>query len=615
MPSPDRFVASCRSWDDFWDRARTLSNVEKGIAFERLTQLYLQTQPEYRTTLQHVWLLPEVPVDTRQRLNLPGSDEGIDLIARTRQGQYWAIQAKFRSGRDKPLSRRALGTFTSLAFSTCTDISLAVVAHTSTKPVSKRHLMRNTVEIGLERWQSLDHDGWSLIVGALKGLAARPEPRSPKPHQRDAIIAAKGHFIDNNAARGRLIMPCGTGKSLAAFWIAQAHKAKTVLVAVPSLVLIRQSVTDWTREFLAHGEVPDWICVCSDETVGNLERDEFVGEVYELGLPTHTNPKEIAAALLAPSKGAIIVFTTYQSSEKLAAGARQAGITFDLAILDEAHKTVGLPSKPFATLLRDKKIKVRRRLFMTATERVFRGNSDEILSMGKEIDYGKRFFEMSYKEAINQRIISDYKILTVTVSDQRVRRLIADNRILNLNFRNLDEAEAQSVAAGIALKRAFKRHRIKHAISFHRSIRTAERFREQQDALNGLRHIGPRTINLHVSGKKTAGQRAALLRESSCGAQTRPGPGWNIFIKSIQTTPSTLFAGWRIGCSPWEKINHALVIGGKQGIGKDTMLEPLKHAVGRWNFEETSPYHIVDGKLPKSRYSPKQMVCSPSASA
>jgi hypothetical protein len=68
-------------------------------------------------------------------------------------------------------------------------------------------------------------------------------------------------------------------------------------------------------------------------------------------------------------------------------------------------------------------------------------------------------------------------------------------------------------AAGIALKRVFKGHRIKHAISFHRTIRAADGFREQQNALNGLRDIGPRTINLHISSKKTAGERSELLRE------------------------------------------------------------------------------------------------------
>ena len=254
MPSPDRFIASCKSWVDFWDGARELTKADKGIAFERLTQFYLETAPEYRTKLQHVWLLRDVPADIRRQLNLPGPrDEGIDLIARTRQGKYWAIQAKFRSERDQPLSRRALGTFTSLAFNTCNDIALAVVAHTATKPVSKRHLMRNTVEIGFNRWQSLDDDGgwgWRLILGKLKGRSTSPKERSPKPHQQEAIAEATDYFIRNGASRGRMIMPCGTGKSLAAFWIAQALGAKTIVVAVPSLALIRQSVADWARGFL-----------------------------------------------------------------------------------------------------------------------------------------------------------------------------------------------------------------------------------------------------------------------------------------------------------------------------------------------------------------------------
>jgi predicted helicase len=270
--NPDSFIASCRSWDDFYALTKQLSSGAKGAVFERLTQLYLQTTPEYRTELQHVWLLREVPADIRKRLNLPGPDEGIDLLARTRRGEYWAIQTKFRSQRDKPLNRRELGTFTSLAFNTCNDIALAVVAHTSTKPVSKHHLMRKTVEIGLDRWQSLDQ---GLIVGRLRGQSVRLEARSPKPHQCAAISAAKKHFIDEGAARGRLIMPCGTGKSLTAYWIAEALTAKNILVAVPSLALVRQSLADWTREFLAHSVVPDWLCVCSDESVGSLERDEF----------------------------------------------------------------------------------------------------------------------------------------------------------------------------------------------------------------------------------------------------------------------------------------------------------------------------------------------------
>src|SRR6516164_2805579 len=97
----DRFISSGASWSDFWERAKELSSkIEKGAAFERLTQLYLQTVPEYRSELEHVWTLREVPPSVGKQLALPTLDEGIDLIARTRHRQYWAIQSKFRSQHD-----------------------------------------------------------------------------------------------------------------------------------------------------------------------------------------------------------------------------------------------------------------------------------------------------------------------------------------------------------------------------------------------------------------------------------------------------------------------------------------------------------------------------------
>ena len=110
MLRPDRFIASCASWSEFWEGTKRLSSTgEKGAVFERLTQLYLQTVPEYQSELAHIWTLREVPPDVRKLLALPTLDEGIDFIARTRHGEYWAIQSKFRSQHDKPLTRKELG--------------------------------------------------------------------------------------------------------------------------------------------------------------------------------------------------------------------------------------------------------------------------------------------------------------------------------------------------------------------------------------------------------------------------------------------------------------------------------------------------------------------------
>jgi superfamily II DNA or RNA helicase len=251
--------------------------------------------------------------------------------------------------------------------------------------------------------------------------------------------------------------------------------------------------------------------VCGDESVGSIETDSFVAEAYALGIPTTTDQGVIAVHLSKPVTGRRITFTTYQSSEKLAEAARGAGVSFDLAVLDEAHRTVGAASKTFATLLRDDAISIQRRLFMTATERVLRGQRDDVLSMDDEAVYGERFFQLTFKDAIAQGIISDYRILTITVSDERVQEIIQQNRLIDLGPGEA-EAEAEAVAAGIALKRVFQEYGAKYAISFHRSIKAADRFRGQQDRLNELTEVGPSTTNLHISSKKPAGERAELLR-------------------------------------------------------------------------------------------------------
>lgn len=515
--SADQLIRQSSGWDQLWSSltADPTATARAGKAFERLTQLYLLTQPEYRAKLKSVWRLADVPARVRGRLRLPGTDEGIDLLAETHTGEFWAVQCKFRSDTASALTYRELSTFTSLAFVTCKGISLAIVAHTCSKPVRKHKLLGHTTEIGLDRWLALGDEGWRAIQAAVAGKPKALKPRKPRPHQVRAIKAAEKHFVAGNAARGRLVMPCGTGKSLTAFWIAQALNPRTILVAVPSLSLIKQSLTDWTREFLAHGEVPDWLCVCSDESTGKLEQDEFVGNTYDLGVDATTRPEEIAEFLGRRTRKRKIIFATYQSGTALAAGAKKAGKPIDLAILDEAHRTVGSKDKSFARLLSDQNIPIRQRLFMTATERIVRGADEDVLSMDDAKVYGERFFQMSFKEAINADppIICDYKILTLTVSDQTVRELIEENRYLTVFGTDVAEREAQALAAGIALQRAFREHGVRHAISFHRSIRAADEFREQHEQIVHDEANELRPACFHVSSRKTTGERAELMRE------------------------------------------------------------------------------------------------------
>ena len=183
--------------------------------------------------------------------------------------------------------------------------------------------------------------------------------------------------------------------------------------------------------------------------------------------------------------------------------------------MDEAHRTVGSPDKSFGHLLHDENISVAKRLFMTATERVVRGADETVLSMDDPGVYGECFHQLTFKEAIkaDPPIISDYKILTITVSDERVKQLIAENRYLHTSDAELGEREAQALAAGIALQRAFREEAVRHAISFHRSIRAAEDFKEQQERIEAGGRRRSRPACFHISSRKTAGERADLLRE------------------------------------------------------------------------------------------------------
>ncbi len=116
-----------------------------------------------------------------------------------------------------------------------------------------------------------EQEGWKRLKQGLRGKPKPPIRFKPRPHQRRAIRNAKKHFIKEENSRGKMIMPCGTGKSLIGFWIAKEFGAKEIVVAVPSLALIKQTLNFWTREYLAHGIRPKWIAVCSDASAGDVD--------------------------------------------------------------------------------------------------------------------------------------------------------------------------------------------------------------------------------------------------------------------------------------------------------------------------------------------------------
>jgi predicted helicase len=125
--NPIKLLNKAKNWKSFKSYLKPLSKKQKGDAFELLTKHYLLLDPKYQTRLKNVWLLKEVPPKIHRKLNLPNPDEGIDLIAETMEGTYWAIQSKYKEDEKKSLTLDELSTFTSLAFVICKNIELGLI--------------------------------------------------------------------------------------------------------------------------------------------------------------------------------------------------------------------------------------------------------------------------------------------------------------------------------------------------------------------------------------------------------------------------------------------------------------------------------------------------------
>jgi len=298
-------------------------------------------------------------------------------------------------------------------------------------------------------------------------------------------------------------MPCATGKSLAAYWIAEKLGAGSILIAVPSLALIRQTLEVWARESLANKKDIHWICVCSDVSVAEAHNEDVAVLSQDLGVQIHTDPEEITVWLKKACTGIKVVIATYQSGKALSEAAQKAGFDFDLGILDEAHKTVGKRNSLFSHMLYDQNITIKKRIFMTATERRYLGQSEQIASMDNPNLYGDTFELLSFKAALEQEppILSDYEILIIGVTRSDLSELIQKNLFVRPDKGNWDEdLEAEILAAAVALRKAILEHPIRHAVSFHSSIARAKAFKDTQDVLTSAFPRFEPLQTFHVSG-------------------------------------------------------------------------------------------------------------------
>ncbi len=501
---------------DFRTLLSTLSPdaLTRGKQFERVTKWWLENDPIHSRQIEKVWLWDEWP-------EYPGRDIGIDLVARLIDGSLMAVQAKCVH-ESRLIPKSELDSFVSAA-STSTFKHKMLVATTDGLSANAQRMLtdQHVVRVMLSDLQA-SLDVWPSSIDHLDQRPVQPKA-TPRPHQQQAISGVTTGMRDHD--RGQLIMACGTGKTLTALWITEQLKPAVTLVLVPSLNLLSQTLSEWAKNTTSEWS---YLCVCSDDTV-NKSDDQAISTVDELPFEVTTNPDDIAIFLT--HSGTRIIFSTYQSSARVAQAQQLTGTTFNLVICDEAHRLTGKTEADYATVLDNSKIVAEKRLFMTATPRTYtpaakskaEDRGVDITSMDDETVYGPVLHKLSFGEAIKQELLSDYRVLIVGVTDPQVQELIDRREIVSVN--DTVTTDARTLAAHIGLAKATKDYNLKRTISFHSRIKSAGQFAQDHikilDWLPDTHKPSGVTWTGTISGAMNTGERRRLLTQLKQDDQDR----------------------------------------------------------------------------------------------
>ena len=403
------------------------------------------------------------------------TDIGIDVVARRADGGYVAIQCKARqldeSGKGADIGKDEIDKFASIS---------------SRKKTfwAERWLVTNGANETSQNAKSIINDPALPIkvfnihadLIAQASAAAEDEPgahadpaRQTRSGMQDEAVAESVRLLREHAesesgglpvgqARGRLILPCGTGKTRISLRIVEelTPPGELAIALCPSIALVAQI----RREYLQHAASDlRALAVCSDRSAGyaptpskensrDTGKDPWVdnsnvsaNEVK--GLVT-TDPAAIADWMRQGQGGerVSVIFGTYQSGSQIAEALALTGITARVLIADEAHRTAGLRRKRSRAKIGGLSETERRirdftlchdndafpaayRVYQTATPRIYDttkasgGSADDYIvrTMDDETVFGVELYRKSYREAVQNGWLSDYRIIALGIND------------------------------------------------------------------------------------------------------------------------------------------------------------------------------------------------------
>ncbi|WP_107439907.1 DEAD/DEAH box helicase [Streptomyces sp. NRRL F-5065] len=285
----------------------------------------------------------------------------------------------------------------------------------------------------------------------------------------DAVVRAlelpARSLVPERGLRTQVIMATGSGKTRVAVRSAEELHAGRVLVLVPSLDLLAQTEAAW-REGGRRGPM--------------IGVSSLRGE--EVSFPNTTDVDELVEWTRGLDK--VTVYATYASLglgtlERAHAGGLAA---WDLIVVDEAHRVSGRIGKPWAVVHDNQKIPSLRRLYMTATPRLWQlGDEDEAGAPGElvasmeddpEGPFGSRCFTLTLSEAIDRGICAPYQVVCVDVTDTALQAA----QLLGAEGRSAEVRGARLAALQTALVKASAEEGFRRTLVFHHQVREAEAF-------------------------------------------------------------------------------------------------------------------------------------------
>ncbi|MFD1313169.1 DEAD/DEAH box helicase [Streptomyces kaempferi] len=345
-----------------------------------------------------------------------------------------------------------------------------------------------------------------------------------RDHQIEAVAAiVRGLDVPQggipwNGLRGQVHAACGTGKTIMAAASARRLVPRgRVLVLVPTLDLLAQTVRAWHEA----GHKGPAVAVCS------LQDDP---ELWSLKVRSTTNPIQLA---LWHGRGPVTIYATYASLGVLAEAFEglygQKLDPVDLAVVDEAHRTSGSMGKAWADIHDQSVIPAYRRLYLTATPRIWEerlsrevaeGVRDPLpremaASMDDEKVFGPVLYKLSLASAVSRGLLARYQIIVLELQDP----VVTPEKLMGEERRS-EEVRGQRLGAlQAALLHTMAEHDLSTCITFHHRTIEAQAYAEGLERVAAKLHADqPETYPARIWADWLCGEHAPERRREVLGS-------------------------------------------------------------------------------------------------